>query len=155
MRKNLLVVTIALVLLLVGCTQAGDRIYTICRIENDTTYVYNAAGEFFTYSNGKVQSCYPGDLKAQPILVMCLPEPGDYTITKTLPTVYHATFDDTMRYIATVLVNDSAEYTVTQVDWKSFTMYIRNESYTMRLYYTDDNTLRLYMQDGSTPHYLQ
>lgn len=142
-------------LLLTGCTVTADRIYTVCRVCDGKTYVYNGQGEFFVYTGESVVPCYTGDLQPKPALTLVLPEPSSYTIVEQFPTVYKASYDDIMRYISTCLVSDNALYTVVSVDWKSFEMLIKSDLYVLRLIYTDDNTLRLYMQDGTSPPHLQ
>lgn len=149
MKKVLTLLTIALSLLLTGCTVTSNRIYTVCRVEGDDVYVYNADGEFFRYVDKKLVPYIGADLQPKPKLTVYLPEEPVYNLEKEIPTVYAGTKDDALGYIAKVMLSTNAEVQCPYVDWKSFTAYIRNDTMVMRVLYTTDNKVRIYAQDVS------
>lgn len=159
MKCRLLILITCLCFLFTGCTVTSDRIYTVCRVSGDNVYVYNGNSDFFLYKSGKLISCPRGDLQPKPKLCLDLPEETDFHFVKEMPSVYQASLNDVLRYVSKVMQETSAEVACPEVDWKSFTAYLRNSDFDMKVYYSSDNKVRVYMNDSEgnavTPLYLE
>lgn len=148
-----------LTLCLTGCTVESDRIYTVCKVENNMVYCYNDSGEFFLVNGGKVIPCPGVGLQAKPKLALYLPESTEFNLTKKIPSVYEASLNDTLCYISKVMQETGAVINCPVVDWKSFTAYVKGDTFDMKVIYSNDETVRVYMNDANgnavVPLYLE
>ena len=74
MKRLNILVAVLLCFCITGCTYDADRIYTVCKYEDDVEYVYNANGEF--YLHDKVEDtftpAYPVGLQTKPAITILL-----------------------------------------------------------------------------------
>lgn len=147
MKRRISILLVLCSFFLSGCTVTADRIYTVCRVTDNHVYVYNASGEFFLYNDGKVIPCPNADLQPKPKLVLRLPEDTSFNLEKEMPSVYKGTKEDALAYISRVMQECSAEVTCTECDWKSFTALLRSDTFDMKVFYSTDNHVRIYMND--------
>lgn len=159
MKKSVLtLVTLCFLVLLTGCTVEADRIYTVCKSTEDTVYVYNAEGEFFTYKNGEVLPCYEPSLQARPKLILEFDDSTDFSFDKEMPSVYIGSKEDCLHYVTKLLRERNGKYRLLSVDWKSFEMLVTTSECDVRVLYSNDNRVRIYAQDesgGIVPPYLE
>lgn len=142
-----------------GCTREASRIYTVCRQTETEMYVYNMDDGFFVWKGGKLFPCTLPDLQKTPCLTLVFDDSIEYTLEPEIPSVYTGTKDDALHYATKLLKEDSGVYKLLNVDWKSFEMLVSTDQYTVRIYYTTDNKVRIYAQDEEgvtiTPPYLE
>lgn len=147
-RFLLAMASISLIFLLYGCgTVEASRIYTVCKVTESSTFVYDANGNFYTYADGKVTPVYSSELKALPMLVLRFDDVTEYTLVPEIPTVYLGTKEDALHYATRVLTECSGVYRLPHIDWKSFEMLISTDTCDMRILYTSDDKVRIYAVD--------
>lgn len=147
MKKVITLLVLLLSLLLTGCTVTADRIYAVCRVDGNNTFVFNEKGEFFKYVNKQLVKCSGANLQAKPKLTVYLPEEPTFVLNPEIPSVYTGTKDDALGYIAHVMLSTGAEVQCPKVDWRSFEAYLRNDELDMRVIYTVDDKVRIYATD--------
>lgn len=150
MKRLNILVAVLLCFCITGCTYDADRIYTVCKYEDDVEYVYNANGEF--YLHDKVEDtftpAYPVGLQAKPAIFLNINE-GDYNLVEDWPNKFTASKSDLEHYLYELVMHN---YTtnVLYADWKSIVIEAYNEEHTLRIYYTTDKSLRIYASDYDT-----
>lgn len=161
MKNKLRAVFIAAIccLLLCSCTQEADRIYTVCRITESDTYVYNMSGNFYLWRNGNLVKCPAADLQMKPCLTLLFDDITTYTIEYEMPSCYLGTKTDALHYVTKLLQDDGAMYSLLNVDWRSFEMLVTTNLYDVRVLYSTDDKIRVYAQNKSgeaiVPPYLE
>ncbi|MCM1215074.1 MAG: hypothetical protein NC548_11205 [Lachnospiraceae bacterium] len=158
MKKRLLsLIFIICTLCITGCTVDANRIYTVCKSTESTSYVYNADGEFFMLTNGRLIPCSSNGLQTKPKLILIFDDSTDYNLVEEIPSVYSGTKDDCLHYVTRVLTELGGKYAIINVDWKSFEMLISTDDYDIRIIYTSDDKVRIYAQcddEGVAPPFL-
>lgn len=145
--KRCAILSVMICLLLSGCTQVSDRIYTICAFDEDNIYCYNASGEFYRYVDGRVYKTLPDMLENKPALLISDVE-VDYTLTEDIPNCYPMN-----RKQFCSLVNDLAEegsYVITSANSYKIDVTVTTPAYSVKLYYDDNMELcRAYGVDSA------
>lgn len=146
MHKVLLLIT-SLALLLTGCTYDADRIYTVCKIDNDVTYVYSDSG-VYSVSNNELVPCYDINIAKKPALKLFATD-KDYSFEYVLPGLYKGTLEDVSSYVQYLTSKDSASYSIISADPNNLEIVVTSSKYSARVIYNTTGDVRVYFIDNS------
>lgn len=141
-------VTLCILLNLAGCTRVANRIYTVCKVDGDTSYVYNSDGEFFTLKNDVYLKHSGVGLECKPALKLVTTDKQDYAFTKTLPGLYVGTLENVSSYVNTLKSNDYS-VDVRRADCKDIEVFCTSTDGSVRILFNISGTVRLYAIDAS------
>ena len=150
MKHLNILVAVLLCFCITGCTYDADRIYTVCKYEDNVEYVYNANGDFYVHDKiaDTLTPAYSVDLQTKPAIFLRVNE-GDYNLVEDWPNKFTCSKSDLEHYLYE-LTTHGYTTNVLCADWKSITIEAKNDKHTLRLYYTTDKSLRIYASDYDT-----
>ncbi len=153
MRKILLLVMLTICVFLSGCAIESDRIYTVCKIDNGTVYVYDGSGKFYTVlQDGTLQPNINPNLITKPAL-MLLPKEGDFEFEYVLPGLYKGTLTSVNHYVHKVCTDLSAIDTV-YADPNNLEIFVPAGDISIRILFNIRGDVRIYSSDNTIPVYL-
>ena len=154
MRSRLLCLLLLIVCLLSGCKRVAERIYTLCKIDEEFMYYYNNSGEFFRVdSTGKRSPVSGVGLKQYPALWI-YPCEGEYGFTYNLPGNYSGTRESVNHYVYKLCQELGGYYKVTNADWRYVECYIYSDTINTRIIFETRGIVRIYTDTGEAPLYL-
>ncbi len=147
LRKILSIVLLGLCLLTGGCTTTADRIYSVCKVENNQYYCYKNSEEFFLINkNGSVIPTSGVGLKALPALHV-IPTEGNYRFDYVMPGLYKGTLDSLEHYIYLLESEYAGEMDITYRDWNSIEGFIYTDEYNIRFNFNKLGDVRIYAKN--------
>ena len=133
--------------LLCGCTVVADRIYTVCKIDGDTVYVYSN-GDLYTYVDGDLVPCYDPNIVKEPALQLITTD-NAYNFAYVLPGLYKGTLEDVSAYVKYLEEKDDAKCMLIHSDCDNMELLITSDSYLGRIYFNIRGDVRMYFKDKS------
>lgn len=146
--KKKFIVLCSLCILLSGCTVTSNRIYTVCKEENNTRYCYSNNNEFFIEDADGIRKITSVGLKSLPALVLN-PADGDYKFDKQLPGLYKGTLASVNHYIYKLCEGDLQNIEVTYRDWNNIESYITSKDFKARIIFNICGDVRMYFIDSN------
>lgn len=140
-------IILCIALTFAGCVETADRIYTVCKVEGDTLYVYNDSGEFFSYKEGKYLKHSGVGLVNRPALKLVTPSLGTYEFDAELPGLYHGTLESVSAYVQ-CLENSGYDSGVKAADYQNIELFCVSEDYSVRILFNIRGTVRIYAIDA-------
>lgn len=154
MKKFVLFILFTLVCIsLSGCAVEADRIYTVCRIDNGTRYVYDGSGRFYTVlPDESLQPNIDPNLIAKPAL-MVTPKEGEFSFEVQLPGLYKGTLADVNHYVYAACT-DTSQLQIIYADAKRLEIVFPSGEDNIRILYNIKGDVRIYSTNNNIPVYL-
>lgn len=152
-RFILLLLSTVVCLSLAGCAIEADRIYTVCRIDNGTRYVYDGSGNFYTVMPDEtLQPNIDPSLINKPVL-MVLPKEGEFVFESMLPGFYKGTLESINHYVYAAC-SDLSQLQVVYADAKRLEIVFPSGEDNIRILYNIKGDVRIYSTNNNIPVYL-
>lgn len=147
--KHLLFLTLILLCFnLTSCTVDANRIYTICKRDNNKVYCYSNDGVFFeVLDDGSLIQTSGVGLNAYPELHL-IPKEYGYTFVNVLPGLYSGTLKDVSGYVNKLLI-EGYTYEIVYSDCYNIELYAYSESCNIRILFNKQGEVRIYSVDNS------
>lgn len=146
MRK-IMISCVIMCLLLTGCTYDANRIYTVCKTDEDETYVYSDDGLFLVNCDKLIES-YDPNVVREPALQL-LTDADSYKFSYEMPGLYKGTLYSVSGYINYMCENDDASYVITYSDPNNLEVFLNTDDYMARVIYNTNGEVRMYFKNKS------
>lgn len=131
---------------LVACTVVANRIYTVCKIDGSTSYVYNNKGEFFTKDGDRYLKHSGAGLECKPALQLVSTNKVTYNFDKQMVGMYKGTLEDVSAYVYQLSLK-SYSTVVNYADCKDLELFCVSEDMSVRILFNLHGTVRIYAVD--------
>lgn len=148
-KLNLLSIFILCSFLLCSCGSTAKRIYTVCKVENGSTFCYNSDGDYYEITeDGKYLPSKGVGLNNKPALDL-ISSAGDYHFESVLPGLYSGTLESVYHYVDKIVTTDNATVDIPYRDWNNLEIFLYTDKYSVRVIYNIRGEVRLYAVDKS------
>ncbi len=143
MRKRITLLSLLIAILLSGCTVTSNRIYVVCKEDENVKYCYSNTGDFYRLENDKLIPTSSVGLKDLPALVLS-PSEGVYKFSVQLPGLYKGTLTSVNHYSYKLCEGDTSRIRVSYRDWNNIEFYVECDTYSARIIFNIRGDVRMY-----------
>lgn len=150
--KKFIILSLFISLILTGCGEYSNDIYTVCEIDGDNVYVYNE-DDFYKVSYNSIA---PVDkiLSIKEPALMLLKESGDYQFTEVIPGLYTGTLQSLSHYVDYLYTKDNCTYNITYSNSNTIQLDLTSDNYKGKISFNTSGEIRMYFINNSNKYIL-